>query len=101
MPIGGVWTHGGSATRSRAAKPGGAGLERPMIGNSPGLRSFFVRELGSWWNKYVHNDVTIWDALYRRSYGRKLESSDQRGRHYIIAGIIRDLISPGGRVLDA
>jgi 2-polyprenyl-3-methyl-5-hydroxy-6-metoxy-1,4-benzoquinol methylase len=72
-----------------------------MIANSPGLGSFFVRELGSWWNKYVYNDVDIWDALYRRSYARKLESSDQRGRHYIVAGIIRDLIAPGGRVLDA
>jgi 2-polyprenyl-3-methyl-5-hydroxy-6-metoxy-1,4-benzoquinol methylase len=72
-----------------------------MIDDSASLGSFLVRELGSWWNKYVSNDVTVWDALYRGDYTRKLESSDQRGRHYIVAGIIRDLVPPGGRVLDA
>jgi SAM-dependent methyltransferase len=63
--------------------------------------SFVGRELGSWWNKYISNDVGVWEAVYRRAYHEKLGSSAPMVRHHVIAGIVEDLVRPGALLLDA
>ena len=47
-----------------------------MTATARGLHSIVFREIGSWWNKYVRNEIGVWDAIYRRDYARKLDSPE-------------------------
>lgn len=69
--------------------------------NMHSAASFVGRELGSWWNKYISNDVGVWETVYRQGYHEKLGSSAQMVRHHVIAGIVEDLARPGALLLDA
>jgi 2-polyprenyl-3-methyl-5-hydroxy-6-metoxy-1,4-benzoquinol methylase len=62
--------------------------------------SYLRHELANVWNKYVHNDRRGWDTMYAANYAAKLESADQRARHWIVAGAIAELPMARPRVLD-
>jgi 2-polyprenyl-3-methyl-5-hydroxy-6-metoxy-1,4-benzoquinol methylase len=64
------------------------------------LFGFLQRESRNVWNKYVHNDVERWRKVYSQSYRDRLESCDQRSRHYLIAGAVRELLPTGAKILD-
>jgi trans-aconitate methyltransferase len=61
---------------------------------------YLRHELANVWNKYVHNDRRGWEAMYAANYAAKLESADQRARHWIVAGAIAELPMARPRVLD-
>jgi 2-polyprenyl-3-methyl-5-hydroxy-6-metoxy-1,4-benzoquinol methylase len=52
------------------------------------------------WNKYFSNGAHAWEAMYKRGYAEKLDSLDQRPRHYIIAGMIADRMPGTPAILD-
>ncbi len=56
--------------------------------------------LANVWNKYISNDSSRWDKMYYRSYGDKLDCTDQRARHYVIAGMITDMRPAVRSILD-
>ena len=59
-------------------------------------------ELGELRNLVVGNQKTVWDDSYADGHWDFLDSTDQRPRHYAIAGLLSDLLPPaGGSVLDA
>ena len=64
------------------------------------LGTFIERELRTVWNKYVRNSSESWNKVYSRNYVDKLESLDQRARHYLVAGVLRDLLPPNASILD-
>lgn len=51
-------------------------------------------------NLIVSNSVESWNEMYRAGEWEFLRSADQRPRHYVIAGILRDRFAQGGAVLD-
>jgi 2-polyprenyl-3-methyl-5-hydroxy-6-metoxy-1,4-benzoquinol methylase len=61
---------------------------------------FLEREARNVWNKYVHSSVASWRKVYSRNYCDKLEAPDQRSRHYVIAGVIRELLPRSSEILD-
>jgi SAM-dependent methyltransferase len=59
-------------------------------------------ELGELRNLVAGNRKAAWDDSYANGHWDFLDSTDQRPRHYAIAGLLSDrLPSAGGRVLDA
>lgn len=59
-------------------------------------------ELGELRNLVAGNQRAIWDSAYASGHWDFLDSTDQRPRHYAIAGLLADrLPREGGRVLDA
>jgi trans-aconitate methyltransferase len=62
--------------------------------------SYLRHEIANVWNKYVRNDPHGWEAMYAANYAAKLESADQRVRHWIVAGAIAELPMTRPRVLD-
>lgn len=56
-----------------------------------------LRELGAMW---VDNRRSYWEAAYKAGCWEFLDSLDQRPRHYVIAGIIRDRFFWHADVLD-
>jgi SAM-dependent methyltransferase len=65
-----------------------------------GWLGFVEREARNAWNKYVHSDVASWRKVYTQRYCDKLESTDQRSRHYLIAGAVRELLPKSAKILD-
>jgi SAM-dependent methyltransferase len=64
------------------------------------ILSYLCHELANVWSKYVHNDARGWEAMYAWEYAAKLESSDQRARHWIVAGMIAEVPVRRPRILD-
>lgn len=59
-------------------------------------------ELGELRNLVAGNQRAIWDGAYASGHWDFLDSTDQRPRHYAIAGLLADrLPRKGGRILDA
>jgi SAM-dependent methyltransferase len=70
-----------------------------MANESRRLR-FLEREARNVWHKYVHSSAESWRKVYSRNYCDKLEAPDQRSRHYVIAGAIRELLPSTSEILD-
>jgi trans-aconitate methyltransferase len=64
------------------------------------VAGYLWHELANVWNKYVHNDRRGWETMYAANYAAKLESADQRPRHWIVAGMIAELPVAHPRLLD-
>ncbi|MBI3288084.1 MAG: methyltransferase domain-containing protein [Elusimicrobia bacterium] len=59
-------------------------------------------ELGELRNLVLGNRKVLWDSAFASGHWDFLDSTDQRPRHYAIAGLLAErLHSAGGRVLDA
>lgn len=59
-------------------------------------------EFGEMRNLLADNQRALWDSSYAEGHWDFLDSTDQRPRHYAIAGLLADrLPREGGRVLDA
>jgi len=64
--------------------------------------SALYHELGELRNLLAGNQGSIWDGAYARGHWDFLDSTNQRPRHYAIAGILAERLPlEGGRVLDA
>lgn len=61
---------------------------------------FLSNALRNVFNKYVANTPERWDTMYRSGYADKLQSAQQKARHYLICGLIAEYVSEGTEVLD-
>lgn len=52
------------------------------------------------WNKYISNSPARWEEMYRSGYSLKLDCLDQSPRHYVVAGMMTDLLQKPAHVLD-
>src|SRR5690242_13486251 len=59
-----------------------------------------AREARNVWHKYIHSDAESWQRVYSQHYRDKLDSLDQRARHYIVAGAIRERLPLHAKILD-
>src|SRR5262249_30040750 len=59
-----------------------------------------ARELRNVQNKYIENDAQNWGRGHPRHCIDKLESFEERARHYLIVGALRDLLPDSASILD-
>lgn len=64
------------------------------------LRSTIKNGIFNVWNKYVSNSPARWEKMYHSGYSLKLDCLDQSPRHYVVAGMVTDLLQRPAHVLD-